>query len=262
MNRISVFLADWQVLFREGIHFTLSGEEDIDVIGEATSSGEALRAIEASPPRLAILNADHEDFGGIRAARYLRQNFPSVAVILIVDTRNDELLLQVMKSGASACLTKETDPADLIDTIRMVVRGSQPIADLMLRPEVASRVLTEFEQFTLISKQVDNLLPGLTQGENEVLRRIAQGVSAEQIAKGLGVSREDVSQHLQRVLTKLVTNDHIRQVMAAAQDSRLSGTFRGRPSGKPAEEYITRDEFAAFRDSIWERFRTAIDEIK
>ena len=59
MEKVSVFLADWQVLFREGIHFTLSGEEDMDVIGEADNNEEALSFIERTPPRVAVLNANH-----------------------------------------------------------------------------------------------------------------------------------------------------------------------------------------------------------
>jgi len=262
MSSITVFLSDWQVLFREGIHFTLSGEEDVEVVGETTSSLEALEAIKAAPPRVAVLNADHEDFAGIRAARYIRQNIPSVAVLLIVDSLNDEHLYQVMKSGARGCLTKETDPVDLVDTIRVVAAGNQPIADLMLRPEMSARVVADFDQFAAISQQVDNLLPGLTQGESEILRRIAQGNPAEQVCRALSIRQEDLSEHLQRILTKLVTNDHIRQVMAAAQEGRLANMFQARTSAKPAEQYITRDEFVAFRDSIWERFRAAIDEIK
>jgi DNA-binding NarL/FixJ family response regulator len=249
-------------LFREGIHFTLSGEEDIDVIGEATSSDDALKAMQANPPDVAVLNANHEDFAGIRATRYLRQNIPSVAVLLLIDSRNDEYLFQAMKSGARACLTKEADPVEMIDTIRAVAQGSQPIAEAMVIPEIASRTLAEFEQFAAMGKQVDNLLPTLTQGETDLLRRIAQGSAVEQVARGLNIGREDMSQHFGRILVKLVTNDHIRQVMAAAQDGRLADVFRARAAGKPKEEYITRDEFAAFRDSIWERFRAAIDEIK
>ena len=263
MSRISVFLADWQVLFREGVHFTLSGEEDIDVIGEATSSEEALKAIQAHPPRVAVMNAEHEDFAGIQVARYLRQNSPSVAVLLMIDSKEDEHLFQAMKSGASACLTKEVDPVDLIDTIRLIAQGKQPVAEAMLMPGIAARVLREFEQLAVLSQQVDNLLPSLTDGETQILRRLAQEGSIEQIAQGLSMSRDDIGENLQRILTKLVTNDYIRQVMAAAPaTTRLGKLLQTRPDGKPAEEYITRDEFAAFRDSIWERFRTAIDDIK
>ena len=52
MEQISVFLADWQVLFREGIHFTLSGEEDLMVTGEATSNAEAYDLIMKNPRKL------------------------------------------------------------------------------------------------------------------------------------------------------------------------------------------------------------------
>ena len=103
MDRISVFLSDWQVLFREGIHFTLSGEDDIEVIGEATSNEDALKAIEANPPHIAILNANHEKMEGIQAAGYLRRHFPSVATVIIMDSDNEEQLFLAMQSGASAC---------------------------------------------------------------------------------------------------------------------------------------------------------------
>ena len=258
-----MFLADWQVLFREGVHFTLSGEEDIDVVGEATSSEEALKAIQAHPPRVAVLNGDHEDFAGIRVTRYLRQNLPSVAVLLMIDSKDDEHLFQAMKSGASACLTKEVDPVDMIDTIRLVAQGKQPVAEAMLMPGMAARVLREFEQFAVLTEQVDGLLPSLTGSETEVLRRMAQEGSIQQVVQALNMSREDIGEHLQCILTKLATNDYIRQVMAAAPvTTKLGNLLQTRPSRKPAEEYITRDEFAAFRDSIWERFRAAVDEIK
>ena len=84
MEKISVFLADWQVLFREGIHFTLSGEEDIEVIGEATDNEEVLNFIETHPPRVAILNADRSGLTNIGVTRRIKHNFPSVSVITTV----------------------------------------------------------------------------------------------------------------------------------------------------------------------------------
>jgi len=74
MENISVFLADWQVLFREGIHFTLAGEEDIDVIGEATDNEEAFNSIAANPPRVAILNAGRSKPNGINVSHRIKQN--------------------------------------------------------------------------------------------------------------------------------------------------------------------------------------------
>jgi len=113
MEKVKVFLADWQVLFREGIHFTLSGGEDIEVIGEATNNEEALAFIETNPPRVAILNVDHSQPSGIEVTRRLKQSFPSVAVILVMDSESEEQLFSAMKSGASAYLTKDIDPEEM-----------------------------------------------------------------------------------------------------------------------------------------------------
>ncbi len=261
MDRISVFLSDWQVLFREGIHFTLSGEEDIEVIGEATSSEDALKAIEANPPHIAILNANHEKIEGIQAAGYLRRHFPSVATILIMDSDNEEQLFLAMKNGASACLTKEADPADLIDAVKAVARGEQPITDALLRPEIASRVLDEFEEFAVISEQLRNLLAHLTPGETEILHHIANGAPLDQVYQTLGINEEGINRAFGIILTKLITNDQGRQVIAATQ-SGLPLAVRSRLGGQSSEEYITREEFTAFKDSFRERLKSVIDETR
>ncbi|MDD5339473.1 MAG: response regulator, partial [Dehalococcoidales bacterium] len=70
MIKTKVFLAEPQVLFREGIHFILSGEEDVDVIGETTSNEEALSLIESNPPDVAILNYDDPKLNGIEITKH------------------------------------------------------------------------------------------------------------------------------------------------------------------------------------------------
>jgi DNA-binding NarL/FixJ family response regulator len=259
MDRVGIFLSDWQVLFREGIHFTLSGEEDFDVIGETTSSEDALKAIEANPPDVAVLNTNHEKLDGIRVAGYLKRNFPSVATVLIMDSDNDEELFQAIKSGASACLTKEVDPVDLIDIIRAAAQGKQPISDALLRPDIASRVLDEFEEFTVIGEQLGDLLVQLTPGETEILHHIANGAPLDQIYQTLGIGEESVNRAFRTILAKLVANDQDRQVIAAAQTGLPPGA-RARLAGQPSEEYVTREEFSAFKESIKERLKSAMDE--
>jgi two-component system response regulator DegU len=263
MDKISVFLSDWQVLFREGIHFTLSGEEDVEVVGEATNSEDALAFIQSNPPRVAILNIDHEKLGGINATRHLRQNFPSVAMILIMDSDNDDHLFLAMKSGASACLTKDTDPDDLVETVRSVAQGGQPISENLLRPEMATRVLGEFEEFASISKQIDNLLARLAPSETELLHNLAEGKSIEQICQTLNTSEESIKRQFGFIVSKLISNDHNREVIEAAQKDVLSlvSRTRGRKA-KPPGDYITKDEFSAFKDNLLERFRSVIGEIE
>lgn len=260
MEKVSVFLSDWQVLFREGIHFTLSGEEDMDVIGETTDNKEALDFIGKNPPRIAIVNANHSDFTGVDLTRRVQQNLPSVSVILIMDSDNEEQLFLAMQCGASACVTKDIDPDELVSLIRKVAQGAKPISEALLRPGIAPRVIEEFENFSLISEEVDNLLARLSTRESEILQSIAEGNSIEQLSSTLGINEEVIRRHLDLILTKLVSNEHNREVIEAAQKGLPSAITRAR-RGKPAEEYITKDEFDAFKESLRERFKSLTGEL-
>ena len=260
MDKVSVFLSDWQVLFREGIHFTLSGEEDMEVIGEDIGSEQALAFIETNPPQVAILNADHDKLSGIEVTRRIKQTLPEVSVILIMDSENEEQLFAAMKSGASACLTKDVDPEDIVNIIRKVVQGSQPVSETILRPEIASRVLDQFEVFSSIGEQVGKLLAHLTPRETEILHHIADGSSKEQVVGTLGISEGVIGNKLHSILHKLVANDHKLMLLEAAQ-SGLSSISRVSFTGKPGVEYITKEEFTAFKESLKERFKSLSGEI-
>jgi DNA-binding NarL/FixJ family response regulator len=261
MEKISVFLADWQVLFREGIHFTLSGEEDIEVIGEATDNEEALSSIEGNPPTVAVLNANRNKPSGIEITRRIKQNLPSVSVIIIMDNDNEEELFSAMKSGASACINKETDPDELVKIIREVAVGIHPINEALFKPEIASRVIDEFETSSLISKEVDNLLAGLSLREADILRQIADGNTMEQLVQATGTDEETIKHRLDSILSKLVANDHNREVIEAAQSRLPSIMSKVKVAGKAEAQYITRDEFTSFKESLMERFKSLMKEL-
>ena len=218
MEKVRVFIAEGQVLFREGIHFTLCGEEDIEVIGEAADNEEALNFIEANLPSIVILNAGRSKLTGIDVTTRIKQNYPSVSVILIMDSENEERLFSAMKCGANACVTKDIDPDDLVSTVRKVAQGAYPISEALLRPGMASRVVDEFADFSLINKGVGNLLARLSPRESEILHHTADGNSIEQVSQALGISQEAIRHHLDFILIKLVANDHNRVVIEAAQN--------------------------------------------
>jgi len=260
MEKVSVFIADWQVLFREGIHFTLSGEEDMEVIGEEIENERALAFMETNPPQVAILNAGHDKPSGIETTRRIRQNLPEVSVILVLDDASEEQLFAVVKSGASACLTKDVDPEVVIDTVREVAQGNQPISEVLFKPEIASRVLDQFEVFSSVGEKVGGLMARLTPHEAEILRHIADGNSKEQIAGMLNISEDGISQRIQSILHKLVANDQRLMLIEATQNS-LSPLSRVSLTGNPATEYITKEEFAAFKESLKEHFKSLSGQI-
>ena len=261
MEKIKVFLSDPQVLFREGIHFTLSGEEDFEVIGETTNNEEAFASIEANPPSIAILNMKGDKFDGPAATRRIKRNLPSVSVILVTDGSDDEQLFAAIKSGTSAYLTKDTDPEYLLDVIRKVAQGSQPIVEALLIPGMASQTLREFEDTSALSEQLNNLLARLSAKEADVLSHIAAGNRIEQVAANLSSEEEAIRRQFKLIVNKLVANDQAQAVLEAAQrgfPSIISGRVL---AGKPTAEYITRDEFNEFKESLMQRLKSFIGEL-
>ena len=184
-----------------------------------------------------------------------------MSVILTMEKSDEEQLFSAMKSGASACLTKDTDPEYLLDIIRVIVQGSQPIIEDLLMPELASRALAEFEDLATLSEQVENLLASLAPKENEILGSIAAGNGIEQVAAKLDINEETVRRNLRSILNKLVANDQARSLIEAAQRS-LPSIIRGAAKmGGPSVEYVTKEEFNDFKDSLMERLKSFIGEL-
>jgi DNA-binding NarL/FixJ family response regulator len=262
MEKVKVFLSDPQVLFREGIHFILSGEDDFEVIGETTSNEEAFSHLETNPPHIAILSMHDGKYDGPEITRRIRRSLPSVSVILTMDKSDEDQLFAAMRSGASACLTKDTDPEYLLDVIREVAEGRQPMIDNLLIPRVASMAIIEFEDIATLNKQLDNLLANLAPRESEILSSIAAGNAIEEIAAKLGVNDDVVRNQLRSVLSKLVSNDQARALIEASQRS-LPSILSGAVKMKGVSgEYVTREEFNEFKDNLMERLKSFIGELK
>lgn len=261
MEKVKVFLSDHQVLFREGIHFILSGEEDFEVIGETTSNEEAFALIEANTPNIAILSMNSGKFDGPVITRRIRRSLPSISVILTVDKNDEEQLFSAIKSGASACLTKDIDPEHLLNTIRVVAQGGQPIIEALLMPTLASRALTEFKDLANLSEQLDNLLANLSPKESEILSSIAAGNGFVQLAAKLNINEESIRRNLRMILNKLVANEQARAVIEATQRS-LPPIIRGVvKTGVASVEYLTKEEFDEFKESLMSRLKSFIGEL-
>jgi len=250
MKKIKIFLSDPQVLFREGIHFILSGEDDFEVTGEGVSNEEILNHIEANPPRIVILNIDDKKLGGLELVRRLKRCSPAISAILTLEHKDEEQAFEILRSGASAYLTKDIDPEHLLDTVRTVSQDGLPIMEELLTPAIAAMVLAEFEDVASLNEGMDNLMAGLAPKEMQILNNIAAGNSIEQIAAKLNIDEETVRANLKLVLNKLIANDQTRAVIMTVQRSLPSMMDNSGWLKKLPEEYLTREEFTKFKDSL------------
>ena len=259
MEKTKVFLSDPQVLFREGIHFILSGEDDFEVTGETTGNEETLVHVTASPPNVVILSLKDPKISGTTATRRIKRDLPATAVIMTVADKQDEDVFSAIKSGASACITKDTDPEYLLDVIRVVAQGSQPIIDEIYSPGVAGMVLAEFRDIATLNEEIGNLLASLTDRETALLNSIIAGNDTDQIAEKLATTEEAIRRSLRLIVNKLVSNEQSRALIEAAQRS-LPSIIQAREDGLD-NKYVTKTEFTEFKDTLMERFKSLIGEL-
>jgi DNA-binding NarL/FixJ family response regulator len=261
MEKIKVFLSDPQVLFREGIHFMLSGEDDFEVTGETTTNEEAFHLIEANPPNIAILSMYDVKTNGFDITRRIRRSLPSVSVILTMDKKETDNIFLATKSGVSACLTKDIEPEHLLDVIRVVAQGSLPVMEELFTPGVASLISTEFADIAAINEQFDNLLANLAPKETQILNSIAAGNDIEQIGVKLDMNEETIRRSIRLILNKLVSNDQTRTIIEAAQRSLPSIISASGKRDIKSAEYVTKAEFNEFKDHLMERLKSLIGEL-
>ncbi|MFC1933211.1 hypothetical protein ACFLXU_06285 [Chloroflexota bacterium] len=157
-----------------------------------------------------------------------------------MDKYNVEQLCAAIKSGASACLSKDLDPEELLYTLRGVVQGESPISQSLLEPDIASWILNEFEAFSKINHEVNEVLAMLTPVEVNVLNQIKDGnlpvdVAEDKVLKYLGV-----------ILGKLVSNDRTLEAINSVRGNLNNGISiksRNKLSDETSGEYVTREEF-------------------
>ena len=154
-NKIRVFIVSQQVLFRQGVELAISSIEDIEIVGTADYHNGVIDKIDNIMPDVAIIDVDFPADDNLTLARKIKRQLPSIGTIIITSAFNDEHLFQVLKAQAAAFLSKDTTQEKLIDTIRCIARHEYPINEsLFTRPNVADKVLQQFQELSLQSETI------------------------------------------------------------------------------------------------------------
>jgi two-component system response regulator DevR len=209
---IRVFLLDDHELVRRGLHDLLSGEPDIEVVGEAGLAAEALRRIPALLPDVAILDARLPDGHGVDVCRDIRSNHPEVACLMFTSYDDDEALLAAIMAGASGYVLKQIRGTDFVDAVRRVAAGQS-----LLDPAVTRTVLARVRQSDV---REQDPLGTLSDQERRVLELIAEGLTNRQIGERLFLAEKTVKKYVSSLLAKLGLQRRAQAVAYAANAAR------------------------------------------
>jgi len=260
MEKIKVILSCLQVIFREGIHFILSGEEDFEVVGETTENMETLELIESNPPNVVVLSQVNVKSDIADITRRIKSNYPAISVVLITDSIESAQLFPAVVSGISAVFTPDIDPDKMVSLLRDTARGRLPVIDALSTPVFASRALADFKDLATLNERLRITMAQLTKKEAEILNSLASGDAIAQAAVKSGLSEEAAGNHLRTVLQKLTANDRTRLIVEKTQMS-IASLIPGMPKDDSVQqEYLTRTEFDQFKTALMSGFKSFVSE--
>jgi DNA-binding NarL/FixJ family response regulator len=208
---ITVVIADDQALLRTGFRMILSGEDDIDVIGEAADGHQAVRLTRQLEPDVVLMDIRMPGLDGIAATRLLAgpDTTHPARVIILTTYDLDEYVYDALAAGASGFLLKDVPPEDLVQGIRHVAAG-----DALLAPSITRRLIAQFTRYRPV-RPAPSAADLLTPRELEILALMATGQSNAEIAACLHVSENTVKTHVTHVLDKLGLRDRVHAVVYA-----------------------------------------------
>jgi DNA-binding NarL/FixJ family response regulator len=198
-------LADDHSVVRAGIRKILETAPDIKIVAEANDGKQAIEAIAAVRPDVAVLDMRMPKSSGIDATRWIRENAPKTAVLVLSAFDDDPYVLAVLQAGANGYVLKSADAEDIVLAVRNVHAGKSA-----LDPEIAKKVLK-----SLSGAQGSEQLQPLSAREREVLDLVSQGNTNKAIGAALQISPRTVQGHLAKIFDKLGAESRTQAVMRA-----------------------------------------------
>ncbi|MET0932814.1 MAG: response regulator transcription factor [Mycetocola sp.] len=218
---IRVVIADDQQLIRAGFRALLEAEPDIDVVGEASTGADAVARVREHRPDVALMDIRMPGGDGLWATEQITAD-PELAgtrIVVVTTFELDDYVAQAIGAGASGFLVKDTEPVELIRSVRIAAAG-----DALLSPSVTRRLLERIAG-RLQSAVSPRLVDVLTDREREVMILVAAGLSNEEIGARLFLSPLTVKTHVSRILGKLDARDRVQLVVLAYESGLVAPGF-------------------------------------
>ncbi len=203
MEITRILLIDDHQVVRDGLRHMLELEEDMEIVGEAGDSKEALNKVELLSPDVILMDIKMPGVDGVELTRQLKQTHPSANVIML--TLYDEYLTQAIEAGAVGYLLKDIKREELIRAIRAVREGRSPL-DLSVTRDHLSELAA-----TASGKGRSTL----TERELTVLRLVASGVTTREVASQLFLSQASVKRSVSGIFEKLGVRNRSEAVSEA-----------------------------------------------
>ncbi|OXM74705.1 MULTISPECIES: response regulator [Amycolatopsis] len=199
---ISVMVVDDHPIWRDGVARDLT-ENGFDVRATAPDAAAAVRIATAVRPDVVLMDMNLGNTSGVDATREITTSLPDTRVLVLSASGEHSDVLEAVKAGASGYLVKSASVPELVEAVRRTAEG-----DPVFTPGLAGLVLGEYRRMAA-APAGGVAPPRLTERETDVLRLVAKGLTARQIAERLVLSHRTVENHVQSTLRKLQLHNRV-----------------------------------------------------
>ena len=208
-DRIRVLIADDHPVFRDGLRALVESAPDLDLAGEATTGTQAVELAATGRPAVILMDLRMPELSGIDATRRIVEADPTVGILIVTMSEDDESLFAAMRAGARGYIPKDAERAEILSAIRACALG-----EAVFGASIARRVA---DFFAAPRSPAAEPFPDLTDRENEILELIAQGRSNGDISGQLGIASKTVRNHVANVFNKLQVADRSQAIVRARE---------------------------------------------
>lgn len=191
---ITIVVVDDHPIWRDGVARDL-GEHGFEVVATAADVETAVRAVQSCEPNVVLMDLNLGQGSGVEATRRITGGTPESPVLVLSASGEQDDVLEAVKAGATGYLIKSASVEELVEAVRSTAQGNT-----VFTPGLAGLVLGEFRR---MAETPSPDTPALSERETTVLRLVAKGLSARQIATKLSLSHRTVENHVHSTLRKL-----------------------------------------------------------
>jgi DNA-binding NarL/FixJ family response regulator len=217
---IGVLIADDQDVLRASLGELIASDPALVVTGEARNGRDAIEVTSRLRPSVVVMDIRMPIMDGLEATRTICASFPATKVLILTTFDLDEYVYEALRAGASGFLLKNVAATEILRAVHTVRAGNA-----MLSPEVTRRMIADFAGRPRRERSSRARFDVLTAREHDVVGAIVQGMSNEEIAAELFLSRATVKTYLSRLFLKLSVRDRT-QLVILAYESGFVDTLR------------------------------------
>jgi two-component system response regulator NreC len=174
----------------------LSPEEDVKIIAEAETAGEAIELASQEEPDVMLMDIHLPDLSGIEATKIIKQKHSDIAIVALTIHEDEEYFFKMLEAGASGYVPKRAAPEELLTAIRVAAKG-----EVYIYPSLTKLLVKDF--ITQQQSRPDRVIKDLTERETELLAHLADGATNSEIADTLHISPKTVARHRENIMRKL-----------------------------------------------------------